>query len=297
MPARVIDGKAIASRVREEVAEEVRAYAAQHDEAPGLATVLVGDDPASAVYVGGKQRACAEVGIRGYDHRLAADVPEPELTALLDQLNGDPRVSGVLLQLPVPPPLDGTALTGWIAPLKDVDGLTAESAGRLALGREGLRPATPSGVMRLLGEAGTELQGAEAVVIGRSNLFGKPMAQLLLGADATVTICHSRTRELAQVCRRADVLIAAVGRAGLVRGEWVKPGATVIDVGMNRLATDPPTLTGDVDFQAVREVAGAITPVPGGVGPMTIACLLCNTVRAARLQRDEAAPALRRRVA
>lgn len=297
MPARVIDGKAIAARVREEVAEEVRAYAAQHDQAPGLATVLVGDDPASAAYVAGKQRACAEVGIRGYDHRLAADVPEPELTALLDELSGDPRVSGVLLQLPVPPPLDGTALTGRVAALKDVDGLTAESAGRLALGREGLRPATPSGVMRLLAEAETDFEGAEAVVVGRSNLFGKPMTQLLLAAHATVTVCHSRTRDLAEVCRRADVLIAAVGRAGLVRADWVKPGATVIDVGMNRLDTDPPTLAGDVDFEAVLAVAGAVTPVPGGVGPMTIACLLANTVRAARLQRDEAAPALRGRAA
>lgn len=292
MSARIIDGKAVAARVRAEVAEEVRAYTAQHGDPPGLATVLVGDDVASAVYVAGKQRACEEVGIRPFDHRLAADVPEHQLVALLDGLSLDPHVSGVLLQLPVPPPLDGTALTGRIHALKDVDGLTAQSAGALALGREGLRPCTPAGVMRLLAEAGADLEGAEAVVIGRSNLFGKPMAQLLLAANATVTVCHSRTRDLAQVCRRADVLIAAVGSARMVRADWVKPGATVIDVGMNRLDSDPPTLAGDVDFEAVREVAAAITPVPGGVGPMTIACLLRNTVRAARLQRAEAAPAL-----
>lgn len=292
MSARIIDGRAVAARVRAEVAEEVRAYTAQHGEPPGLATVLVGDDAASAVYVTGKQRACEEVGIRPFDHRLPADVPEHELAALLDGLSLDPHVSGVLLQLPVPPPLDGTALTGRIHALKDVDGLTVQSAGALALGREGLRPCTPAGVMRLLGEADAGLEGAEAVVIGRSNLFGKPMAQLLLAANATVTVCHSRTRDLAAVCRRADVLIAAVGRARLVQADWVKPGATVIDVGMNRLDSDPPTLVGDVDFEAVREVAAAITPVPGGVGPMTIACLLRNTVRAARLQRAEAAPAL-----
>jgi methylenetetrahydrofolate dehydrogenase (NADP+)/methenyltetrahydrofolate cyclohydrolase len=289
MSARIIDGRAVASRVREEVAEEVRAYTAQHGEPPGLATVLVGQDEASAVYVAGKQRACEEVGIRPFDHRLGADVPEHELVALLDGLNSDPQVSGVLLQLPVPPPLDGTALTGRIDALKDVDGLTPVSAGALALGREGLRPCTPAGVMRLLADAGTELEGAEAVVVGRSNLFGKPMAQLLLAADATVTVCHSRTRDLAQVCRRADVLIAAVGRARMVKGDWVKPGATVIDVGMSRL---PDGLAGDVDFEAVSEIATAITPVPGGVGPMTIACLLRNTVRAARLQRAEVAPAL-----
>ncbi|MDQ3607369.1 MAG: bifunctional methylenetetrahydrofolate dehydrogenase/methenyltetrahydrofolate cyclohydrolase FolD [Actinomycetota bacterium] len=289
MSARIIDGKAVAARVREEVAEEVRAYTAQHGEPPGLATILVGDDEASAVYVAGKQRACEEVGIRPFDHRLGADVPEHELVALLDGLSLDPQVSGILLQLPVPSPLDGTALTGRIHALKDVDGLTAQSAGALALGREGLRPCTPAGVMRLLGAAGVELEGAEAVVIGRSNLFGKPMAQLLLAADATVTVCHSRTRDLAQVCRRADVLIAAVGRARMVKADWVKPGATVIDVGMNRL---PEGLAGDVDFDAVSAVAAAITPVPGGVGPMTIACLLRNTVRAARLQRAEATPAL-----
>ena len=289
MSARIIDGKAVAARVRAEVAEEVRAYTAQHGDPPGLATVLVGDDAASAVYVAGKQRACQEVGIRPFDHRLPADVPEHEVVALLEGLSLDPHVSGMLLQLPVPPPLDGAALSGRIHALKDVDGLTPQSAGALALGREGLRPCTPAGVMRLLAETGADLEGAEAVVIGRSNLFGKPMAQLLLAANATVTVCHSRTRDLAHVCRRADVLIAAVGSARMVGADWVKPGATVIDVGMNRLEDG---LAGDVDFEAVRKVAAAITPVPGGVGPMTIACLLRNTVRAARLQRAEAAPAL-----
>ena len=281
MAATVIDGKAVAARVRAEVAEEVAAFAAQHGYAPGLATILVGDDPASAVYVGGKQKACAEVGMQGFNHPLPADTPQAELEALIAQLNADPAVSGILLQLPVPDPLDGVHLTGLIDARKDVDGLTAVSAGLLTLGREGLRPCTPTGVILLLAEAGVQLEGAEAVVVGRSNLFGKPMAQLLLEANATVTVCHSRTRDLAAVCRRADVLIAAVGRAEMVRGDWVKPGATVIDVGMNR--TDD-GLRGDVAFDEAAEVAAAITPVPGGVGPMTIACLLRNTLQAARMQ-------------
>jgi methylenetetrahydrofolate dehydrogenase (NADP+)/methenyltetrahydrofolate cyclohydrolase len=281
MAATVIDGKAVAARVRAEVAEEVAAFTAEHGRAPGLATILVGDDPASAVYVGGKQKACAEVGMQGFNHPLGADTPQADVEALIAQLNADDQVSGILLQLPVPAPLDGVHLTGLIRADKDVDGLTAESAGRLALGRDGLRPCTPTGVMLLLAEAGAQLEGAEAVVIGRSNLFGKPMAQLLLEANATVTICHSRTRDLAGVCRRADILIAAVGRAEMVRGDWVSPGATVIDVGMNR--TDD-GLKGDVAFAEAAEVAGAITPVPGGVGPMTIACLLRNTLLAARMQ-------------
>jgi methylenetetrahydrofolate dehydrogenase (NADP+)/methenyltetrahydrofolate cyclohydrolase len=284
MAARVIDGKAVAARVRAEVARDVEDFASEHGgRRPGLATILVGDDPASAVYVAGKQKASAEVGIRGFDHRLAADAPKVQVVELIERLNADEDVSGILCQLPVPPHLDGVELTGLISPLKDVDGLTPLSAGALALGREGLRPCTPVGVMLLLEEAGVELEGAEAVVIGRSNLFGKPMAQLLLGANATVTTCHSRTRDLPAVCRRADVLIAAVGRSRMVKGDWVKPGAVVIDVGMNRTESDPPTLTGDVDFDAVAEVAAAITPVPGGVGPMTIACLLRNTLLAARM--------------
>ena len=283
-PAEIIDGRAIAARVREGVARDVAAFAERHGGArPGLATILVGDDPASAVYVNGKQKACREVGMEGFNLPLPADAPREEVVALIERLNADPDVSGILLQLPVPAHLDGAELTGLVDPLKDVDGLTPVSAGLLALGREGLRPATPLGVMALLDAAGAELEGAEAVVVGRSNLFGKPMGQLLLGADATVTTCHSRTRDLAAVCRRADVLVAAVGRPRMVKADWVKPGATVIDVGMNRIESG---LTGDVDFEAVREVARAITPVPGGVGPMTIAFLLRNTLQAARMQRE-----------
>jgi methylenetetrahydrofolate dehydrogenase (NADP+) / methenyltetrahydrofolate cyclohydrolase len=280
MAARVIDGKAVAARVRAEVADGVAQFAAQHGRPPGLATVLIGEDPASAIYVGSKQKVTGEVGMRGFDHRLAADVPREEVVELIERLNTDPEVSGILCQLPVPDHLDGVELTGLIDPGKDVDGLTPISAGLLALGREGLRPCTPLGAMLLLEEAGAQLEGAEAVVVGRSNLFGKPMAQLLLGANATVTICHSRTRDLAGVCRRADVLIAAVGRDRMVKGDWVKPGATVIDVGINR---SDDGLHGDVEFDEAVEVAGAITPVPGGVGPMTIACLLRNTLQAARM--------------
>jgi len=286
MSAQVIDGKAIAARVRTDVAREVAQFAAEHPGArPGLATILIGDDPASAVYVGGKQKACKEVGMEGFNYPLAADTPREEVVALIDRLNADPAVSGILCQLPVPPHLDGVELTSLIDASKDIDGLTAVSAGLLALGRDGLRPCTPSGVMELLSQAGASLEGAEAVVVGRSNLFGKPMAQLLLEANATVTICHSRTRDLAAVCRRADVLIAAVGSAQMVKADWVKPGAIVIDVGMNRTNAG---LVGDVDFDAVKVVAAAITPVPGGVGPMTIAFLLRNTLKAARIQRAAA---------
>jgi methylenetetrahydrofolate dehydrogenase (NADP+)/methenyltetrahydrofolate cyclohydrolase len=285
MSAKLIDGKAIAAQVRAEVAADVAAFSSETGRSPGLATVLVGDDPASAVYVTGKQKACREVGMQGFNFPLSADAPRADVVELVERLNADPDVSGILLQLPLPAHLDGGELTGLIDPRKDVDGLTAVSAGLLALGREGLRPCTPLGVMTLLDAAGASLEGAEAVVVGRSNLFGKPMAQLLLGANATVTICHSRTRDLAAVCRRADVLVVAVGRAQMVKGDWVKPGATVIDVGMNR---DASGLVGDVDFAAVREVAAAITPVPGGVGPMTVAFLLRNTLLAARMQRGEA---------
>jgi methylenetetrahydrofolate dehydrogenase (NADP+)/methenyltetrahydrofolate cyclohydrolase len=280
MAANVIDGKALAARVRGEVAEGVAQFAAQHGRPPGLATILIGDDPASAIYVGSKQKVTGEVGMRGFDHRLPADVPREEAVALIERLNVDPDVSGILCQLPVPDHLDGVELTGLIDPGKDVDGLTPVSAGLLALGRPGLRPATPLGAMLLIEEAGAELEGAEAVVVGRSNLFGKPMAQLLLAANATVTVCHSRTRDLPGVCRRADVLVAAVGRDRMVKGDWVKPGATVIDVGINR---SDDGLHGDVEFDEAVEVASAITPVPGGVGPMTIACLLRNTLQAAQM--------------
>jgi methylenetetrahydrofolate dehydrogenase (NADP+)/methenyltetrahydrofolate cyclohydrolase len=277
--AAIIDGKAVAARVRARVAEEVDEFRQRVGRAPGLTTVLVGEDPASAVYVGGKQRASAEVGMVPFDERLPADASEGQVRATLERLNADDRVDGVLLQLPLPDHLDGPTLTGVIDPAKDVDGLTPVNAGLLALGRPGLRPCTPSGVMELLAEAGARPEGAEAVVIGRSNLFGKPMALLLLQANATVTVCHSRTRDLTAVCARADILIAAVGRARLVTREFVKPGAIVIDVGMNR---EPDGLVGDVDFESVSAVAGAITPVPGGVGPMTIAFLLRNTLLAAR---------------
>jgi methylenetetrahydrofolate dehydrogenase (NADP+) / methenyltetrahydrofolate cyclohydrolase len=283
--ARLIDGRAVAARVRAEVAEEVRAFQAEHGRVPGLATVLVGDDPASAVYVNSKHKSSAEVGIESFRHNLPADTSREDLLALVDELNADARVSGILCQLPLPGHLDPDEVTNRIVAEKDVDGLTIAGAGRLALGMPGLRPCTPTGVMLLLEEAGAEPEGAQAVVVGRSNLFGKPMAQLLLAANATVTICHSRTRDLASVCRGADILIAAVGRPQMVKGDWVKPGALVIDVGMNR--TDA-GLVGDVDFDAASEVASATTPVPGGVGPMTIACLLRNTLTAARAAAGDA---------
>jgi methylenetetrahydrofolate dehydrogenase (NADP+)/methenyltetrahydrofolate cyclohydrolase len=281
MAATIIDGKAIAQQVREEVRDEVAAWVEAGGRRPGLATVLVGEDPASAVYVGGKQRASQEAGLEGFDHRLGHDASHGEVERVLRELNADPAVSGILLQLPTPPQVDGAALTEIIEPAKDVDGLTPVSAGLLAKGRPGLRPCTPSGVMELLARHDVELEGAEAVVVGRSDLVGKPLAALLLAANATVTTCHSRTRDLAEVCRRADVLVAAVGRPGFVRGDWVKAGAAVIDVGINR--TDD-GLTGDVDFAPAAERAGLITPVPGGVGPMTIAMLLRNTLAAAKAQ-------------
>ncbi len=286
MAATIIDGKAIAARVRGEVAEGVRELLEETGRTAGLATVLVGEDAASAVYVSGKQRACVEVGMTPFDRRLPADASHEQVAGLLEALNDDEDVSGVLLQLPVPDHLDGPALTGKIAPDKDVDGLTPANAGLLSLGRPGLRPCTPLGVLELLASVDAVLEGAEAVVVGRSNLFGKPMAQLLLAENATVTVCHSRTRDLRGVCARADVLIAAVGRPRLIAGDFVKPGAIVIDVGMNRLtpeqAGNKSGLVGDVDFTAAVKVASAITPVPGGVGPMTIACLLANTLQAAR---------------
>jgi len=288
MSARIIDGSAIAARVRSETAREVEDFVERVDRPPGLATVLVGEDPASAVYVGGKQRASLEVGMVPFDRRLAAESSFEQVAAELQSLNADPAVSGVLLQLPVPDHLDGPALTALIDPRKDVDGLTPLNAGALSLGRPGLRPCTPLGVMELLADTGVRLEGAEAVVVGRSNLFGKPMAQLLLSENATVTVCHSRTRDLRTVCARAEILIAAVGRARLIEPDFVKPGAVVIDVGMNRLtpeqAGNKSGLVGDVDFAGVVEVASAITPVPGGVGPMTIALLLRNTLQAARMQ-------------
>jgi methylenetetrahydrofolate dehydrogenase (NADP+) / methenyltetrahydrofolate cyclohydrolase len=283
--ASIIDGREIAARVRARVREEVAAFIELTGRVPGLATVLVGEDPASAVYVGAKQRACAEVGMTPFDRRLPAGASFDQVAEELQVLNADEAVSGVLLQLPVPEQLDGPALTALVDADKDVDGLTPVNAGRLSLGRPGLRPCTPLGVMELLAHTGVALEGAEAVVVGRSNLFGKPMAQLLLAESATVTVCHSRTRELAAVCARADVLIAAVGRPRLIGAGFVKHGAVVIDVGLTRLtpeeAQNKSGLVGDVDFAAVSQIASAITPVPGGVGPMTIAFLLRNTLLAA----------------
>ncbi|MCW2970378.1 MAG: folD [Solirubrobacterales bacterium] len=288
MSTTVIDGRANAARVRAGVAREVQDFQDRYGRAPGLATVLVGEDPGSAVYVAGKQRASLEVGIVPFDRRLPADASFDQVAGELESLNADAAVNGILLQLPVPEPLDGDVLTAMIDPDKDVDGLTPVNTGLLALGRPGLRPCTPAGVMELLADTGVVLEGAEAVIVGRSNLFGKPMAQLLLGANATVTICHSRTRDLDDVCARADVLIAAVGQPRLIGAGFVKPGAVVIDVGINRLtpeqAGNSSGLVGDVDFAAVAPIASAITPVPGGVGPMTIAFLLRNTLQAARLQ-------------
>jgi methylenetetrahydrofolate dehydrogenase (NADP+)/methenyltetrahydrofolate cyclohydrolase len=278
MAAQLIDGKAIAQEVRAEVKREVADWVAEGHEAPGLATVLVGDDPASALYVGNKQKASAEVGIQGFDQRLPQDTPHDEVEGILRDLAADPRVSGILLQLPTPPQVDGAGLAAQIPPGKDVDGLTPLSAGLLAQGRRGLRPCTPSGIMELLRRHDVPIQGAEAVVVGRSDLVGRPVSALLLAANATVTVCHSKTRDLGEVCRRADILVAAVGRPGLVKGEWIKPGATVIDVGSPK---------GDVEFEAAAEHAGLITPVPGGVGPMTIAMLLRNTLLAARAAAEE----------
>jgi methylenetetrahydrofolate dehydrogenase (NADP+)/methenyltetrahydrofolate cyclohydrolase len=281
MAATLIDGKAIAQDVRAEVARSVAAFTAEMGRAPGLATILVGEDPASAVYVANKRRACGEAGIADLHKHLPATATAAEVTELIGALNEDAACSGILLQRPLPDGLDDAALSALIDPDKDVDGLTPISAGRLLQGVAGLRPCTPVGVIELLDRHEVDLSGAEAVVVGRSDLVGKPAAHLLLQRNATVTICHSRTRDLAAVCARADVLIAAVGVPRLLGAAHVKPGAAVIDVGMNRL---PDGLCGDVDFDAVRDVAGLLTPVPGGVGPMTIAMLLRNTLVAARAQ-------------
>jgi methylenetetrahydrofolate dehydrogenase (NADP+)/methenyltetrahydrofolate cyclohydrolase len=291
MAARVIDGKAVAAEVRARVAAQVEALVTESGRAPGLATVLVGDDPASHLYVGNKRKACEEVGIRSIHRELEASAAPEELLALVRELNEDPEVDGILVQMPLPEGHDTDAVIAAISPAKDVDGLTVANAGMVAQGRTasepgatgsapGLAPCTPQGVIELLRHADVQIEGAEAVVLGRSILVGRPLAALLLAANATVTVCHSRTRELPEVCRRADILVAAVGSPRMVGADWVKPGAAVIDVGTNR--TDE-GLAGDVDFEAVREVAGSITPVPGGVGPMTIAMLLSNTVLAARL--------------
>jgi len=280
--AMIIDGKQVAAGIRAAVKSDVERFTAAHGEPPGLATVLVGDDEASQVYVAGKHKACAEVGINSLGHELQASATAKEVRDLLGDLNRSPQVDGILLQLPLPDHLDTAQMTGVIDPLKDVDGLTPTNAGLLAQGNPALVPATPSGVIELLRASETPLEGAEAVIVGRSELVGRPLAFLLLAENSTVTLCHSRTRDLAGTCRRADVLVAATGRPKLVGAEMVKPGATVIDVGITR--TDD-GLVGDVDFEAVQALARAITPVPGGVGPMTIAMLLRNTVTAAEQRR------------
>ena len=290
MTAKIIDGKATALAVREKVAEDVAEMIAAGKPKPGLATVLVGEDPASEVYVRSKIKACEKAGIESFGHKLPATASQEEVEGLVKELNADPKVNGILVQLPLPDGLDEEKVLQAINLEKHVDGFHPVNIGRLAQkGRESLFvPCTPAGIMYLLGETGVKLEGAEAVVLGRSNIVGMPVALLLVKSNATVTICHSRTKDLPATCRAADVLIAAVGRAEMVRGDWVKPGAVVIDVGINRV--DDPSrergyrLAGDVNYDEVKEVAGAITPVPGGVGPMTIAMLLANTVRAAKHQ-------------
>ena len=274
MAATIIDGKARAATLRAAVGEGVAAFRAAAGRTPGLAVVLVGEDPASSVYVRSKGRATEAAGMAGFEHRLPADTGQAELLALVDRLNADPAVDGILVQLPLPPQIDAAAVITRIDPDKDVDGFHPVNAGRLATGLPGFVPCTPLGCLLLLRDVHPHLAGLEAVVVGRSNIVGKPMAQLLLGESCTVTVAHSRTRDLFAHLRSADIVVAAVGVAGMIDGAWLKPGASVIDVGINR--TDR-GLVGDVDFASAVEVAGAITPVPGGVGPMTIACLIRNT--------------------
>ncbi|MGE5530101.1 MAG: bifunctional methylenetetrahydrofolate dehydrogenase/methenyltetrahydrofolate cyclohydrolase FolD [Patescibacteria group bacterium] len=278
MAAKIIDGKAVAARIKEELKAEV-ASLAKRGVTPGLAVVIVGEDPASRIYVNLKKKTCAELGIYSEEHALPAGTSQRELLSLVRRLNADPRLHGVLVQSPLPDGLDELAVIETIDPRKDVDCFHPINVGRLSIGLPGPAPCTPAGVMELIREAGVEVKGSECVVVGRSNIVGKPMALLLLAAHGTVTVCHSRTRDLGSVCRRADILVAAVGKAGLITGGMIKPGATVIDVGTNRLPDGK--LVGDVDFASAAEVAGAITPVPGGVGPMTIVMLMRNTVRAA----------------
>ena len=282
MTATIIDGKAFAARVRDKVAAHVAQLKEAHGLTPGLAVVLVGEDPASQVYVRSKGKQTVEVGMASFEHRLEADTSEDALLALIDKLNADPQVHGILVQLPLPDHLDSDLVINRIDPAKDVDGFHISNVGLLGTGQRSMVPCTPLGCLMMLREHHGSLSGMSAVVVGRSNIVGKPMAQLLLGDSCTVTIAHSRTRDLAAVCRGADILVAAVGRPEMIPGDWVKPGATVIDVGINRIERDGKNrLVGDVDFDSAAAVAGAITPVPGGVGPMTIACLLANTLTAA----------------
>lgn len=293
--ATIIDGKAIAEKLRGRIGEAVRALEAQHGFTPGLAAVLVGDNPASEVYVRNKRRAMEDAGMRSFEHRLGGNASQPELLALIDRLNADPAVDGILVQLPLPAQIDTNAVLERVSPDKDVDGFHPLNAGRLASGRPSLVPCTPVGCVILAKTVMPDLSSAEAVIIGRSNIVGKPLAQLLLAENATVTIAHSRSRDLPAIARRADILVAAVGRPEMVKGDWIKPGAMVIDVGINRVPAPEKgegktRIVGDVAFTEAERVAGAITPVPGAVGPMTIACLLANTLRAACLQRGLTPP-------
>jgi methylenetetrahydrofolate dehydrogenase (NADP+) / methenyltetrahydrofolate cyclohydrolase len=283
MTAMLIDGKAVAAELRAKVAGEVKRLATAHGLRPGLAVVLVGDNPASEAYVGSKKKMSADTGMQSFDHRLPGTADQAELLALIAQLNGDPSIHGILIQLPLPPQIDPYEVIAAIDPNKDVDGFHPTNAGRLALGQPSLVPCTPLGCVMLAKTVHPSLTGLEVVIVGRSNIVGKPLAQLLIGQSATVTVAHSKTRDLPAVCRRADLVVAATGCPGLVRRDWIKPGATVIDVGINRISGENGRhrIVGDVAFAEVCEVAGAITPVPGGVGPMTIACLLANTLMAA----------------
>jgi methylenetetrahydrofolate dehydrogenase (NADP+)/methenyltetrahydrofolate cyclohydrolase len=281
MTAEVIDGKAFAGRVRAQVVDHVARLRAERGLTPGLAVVLVGEDPASQVYVRNKGAQTVEAGMASFEHKMPAETGEAELLAVIARLNADPAVHGILVQLPLPKRLDSDLVINAIDPAKDVDGFHISNVGRLATGQKSMVPCTPLGCLMLLRDRLGSLAGREAVVVGRSNIVGKPMAQLLLGDSCTVTVAHSKTRDLPEVCRRAEILVAAVGRPEMVRGEWVRPGATVIDVGINRVERDGKArLVGDVHYASAAEVAGAITPVPGGVGPMTIACLLANTLTA-----------------
>jgi methylenetetrahydrofolate dehydrogenase (NADP+) / methenyltetrahydrofolate cyclohydrolase len=287
MTARIIDGKAIAQDLRGKIAAVAADLKVKHDFVPCLAVVLVGNDPASEVYVRSKSKAVIEAGMRSVDHKLPADITQAELMALVAELNVDEGVHGILVQLPLPKQIDATAVLNGLDPAKDVDGFHPVNAGRLATGLPALVPCTPLGCVRLAKTIAPSLAGLDAVVVGRSNIVGKPLAQLLLAENATVTVAHSKTKDLAAVCRRADLLFAAVGRPEMVRGDWIKPGATVIDVGINRVPGEggKTKLVGDVAFNEAKEVAGAISPVPGGVGPMTIACVILNTLRAACMQK------------
>ncbi|NLY89731.1 MAG: bifunctional methylenetetrahydrofolate dehydrogenase/methenyltetrahydrofolate cyclohydrolase FolD [Firmicutes bacterium] len=279
MSAKILDGKALAARIKEGLKKEV-ARLTSEGFTPGLAVILVGEDPASQVYVRNKQRACAELGIRSWKHHLPADISQEDLVQLVEKVNADPEVNGILVQLPLPAHIQTEAVLDVIDPAKDVDGFHPVNLGLLAAGRPGIVPCTPAGVMELVKESGVDVAGKECVIVGRSNIVGKPLAFLFLQEHGTVTVCHSRTRNLEEVCRRADILVVATGRPGLVHGGMIKPGAVVIDVGINRTAEGK--ITGDVDFASAKQQAGAITPVPGGVGPMTIAMLMKNTVAAAR---------------